>query len=229
MPLELLHLDGGKITDITFLSGMPLHDLRLSQTKERDVTMLAELTALESLTIPFDALNVEALRHLPNLKRIGYRNDRLSSPADFWAEYDRIAPIRAAVPDGNVSVSAVLGLKLELSGKDISDLRPLHPLPIDVLYLNKTKITDLAPLRGMRLKMLTFDETAVADVSPLLDLPILEAALVPQRATNLEVLRHHPTLKYLGWENDWDADANRPKLTTAEFWTRYDAQHAAKK
>ena len=53
--------------------------------------------------------------------------------------------------------------------------------------------------------------------------------MVPQRATNLEVLRHHPTLQYLGWENDWDADANRPKLTTAEFWTRYDAQRAAKK
>ena len=58
-------------------------------------------------------------------------------------------------------------------------------------------------------------------------MPILEAAMVPRGATNLEVLRHHPTLKYLGWEDDWDTPNNRPKLTTAEFWTRYDAQQKA--
>ena len=81
--------------------------------------------------------------------------------------------------------------------------------------------------RGRRLKPLRFDQTAVKDVSPLLDLPILEAAMVPRGATNLEVLRHHPTLKYLGWEDDWDTPNNRPKLTTAEFWTRYDAQQKA--
>ena len=81
----------------------------------------------------------------------------------------------------------------------------------------------------MRLKPLRFDKSAVKDVSPLLDLPILEVAMVTRGATNLEVLRHHPTLKYLGWENanDWDDAAALPKLTTAEFWTRYDAQQAA--
>ena len=41
--------------------------------------------------------------------------------------------------------------------------------------------------------------------------------MVPRGAPNLEVLRHHPTLKYLGWEDDWDTLNNRPKLTTAEF------------
>ena len=64
-------------------------------------------------------------------------------------------------------------------------------------------------------------------MSPLLDMPNLEWALVTKNATNLEVLRQHPTLKYLGWEGDWD-DANyRSRLTTAEFWQRYDAQKAA--
>ena len=60
-------------------------------------------------------------------------------------------------------------------------------------------------------------------------MPILEAAMVPCGATHLEVLRHLPTLKYLGWENtnDWDEALARPKLTTAEFWTRYDAQQKA--
>ena len=140
---------------------------------------------------------------------------------------ERLAQIRAGVSEGsvgaNVSVHAVFGLRVAVHNFALGDLGRLRPLPIDVLYLAKTKVTDLAPLRGMRLKMLTFDETAVADVSPLLDLPILETALVTQRSTNLEVLRHHPALQYLGWEGDWDADKNRPKLTIAEFWQRYDA------
>ena len=81
----------------------------------------------------------------------------------------------------------------------------------------------------MRLKQIAFDETAVTDVSALLDMPILEAAIVTKRATNLEVLRHHPTLQYLGWEGDWggDGDGGHPRLTTAEFWQRYDALKAA--
>ena len=80
----------------------------------------------------------------------------------------------------------------------------------------------------MRLKALNFDSTAVKDVSPLLDMPILEAAMVNREATNLEVLRQHPTLKYLGWESpDWDDPNRRPKLTTAEFWARYDALKGA--
>ena len=239
LPVENLRLARGKIADITPLSGMPLRDLSLDQTNVRDVSMLAEFTLLERLTIPPDAINIDALRHLPNLKGIGTSTYRqMTSPAQFWADYDaqsepqmreRLARVRAAVPEGEVSVTSAWGLKLSLVGTAISDLRPLRSLPIDFLALPRTQVTDLPPLRGMRLRMLTFDETAVADVSPLLDLPILEAAMVPQRATNLEVLRHHPTLKYLGWENDWDESANRPKLTTAEFWARYDAQHAAKK
>ena len=75
----------------------------------------------------------------------------------------------------------------------------------------------------MRLKEISLDPSAVKDVSPLLDLPILEAAMVPKDATHLEVLRHHPTLKYLGWQGDWDVANDRSRLTVAEFWKRYDA------
>ena len=140
---------------------------------------------------------------------------------------ERIAQVRAAFPNKEVSVTAAWGLKLDFYNTDFSDLPPLPPLPISFLSFNKTKVSDLTPLLGMRLRRITFDETAVTDVRPLLDLPILEAAMVTQRATSLEVLRHHPTLQYLGWEGDWDAEHNRPKLTTAEFWQRYDALKAA--
>ena len=143
--------------------------------------------------------------------------------------------MRAALPalgliaTDNTKVVEPWGVYADLLEQPVTDVTGLRQLPIDYLSLHKTRVTDLGPLRGMRLKQICFDATAVKDVSPLLDLPILEAAMVPQRATNLEVLRNHPTLKYLGWENDWDAGPNRPKLTTAQFWARYDAQHAAEK
>ena len=169
---------------------------------------------------------------------MGYlRHERFSS-ADFWAYRDaqsdpkmreRFAQVHAAVPEAMISLSAIWGLKVELMDKPITDLHPLSSSAIGFLSLHNTKVSDLAPLRGMLLKQITFDETTVTDVSPLLDLPILEAAMVTQRATNLEVLRHHPTLQYLGWEGDWDAEHSRPKLTTAEFWQRYDTQKAAGK
>ena len=88
MPLEVLVLEDTKVADITVLSGMPLRVLQLGGTKVRDVAMLAEFTALETLTIPDNAINVDALRHLTNLKLIGYHFQRLSSPPDFWAEYE---------------------------------------------------------------------------------------------------------------------------------------------
>ena len=88
MPLEKLNFEATKVADIAILRGMPLRELALIGTKVRDVAMVAELTALEALTIPPDAINIDALRHLPNLKRIGYAYGQLTSPAEFWARYD---------------------------------------------------------------------------------------------------------------------------------------------
>ena len=52
-------------------------------------------------------------------------------------------------------------------------------------------------------------------------MPDLENTFVPRTAKNLDVLRRHPKLKYLGWEGDGNPDF--PTLTVAEFWARYDA------
>ena len=88
MMLENIDIFLTKVADVAVLSGMPLRSLRLSDTKVRDVAMLAEFTALETLTIPVDAFNVDALHHLPHLKKVGNSWNQLLSPADFWARYD---------------------------------------------------------------------------------------------------------------------------------------------
>ena len=247
MPLEGLWLDHLNVTDIESLRGMPLKMLDLEGTGVNDVSPLLDMPMLEKAMVTKGATNIELLRHHPALKRLGWDGDRDAgggaptlTAAEFWARYDApqmkaLRQIRAALPalglPAGVRTDVVepWGVYLDIREQPFSDVRPLRSLPIDFLDLFKTKVTDLSPLRGMRLKQITFDASAVKDVSPLLEMPILEAAMVPQAAANLEALRHHPTLKYLGWENDWDNDAHRSKLTTAEFWARWDAQHAAKK
>lgn len=88
MPLEKPNFEGTKVADIAVLSGVPLRELQLEDTKVRDMAMLTEFTALETLVFPSDAINVDALRHLPNLKRIGNIWHQLTSPAEFWTRYD---------------------------------------------------------------------------------------------------------------------------------------------
>ena len=236
------------LRDISALRGSPLRSIDLSQCVSiRDLSPLADCLELTTAALPsLKTPGLEKLRTLPKLQWIGIWEGQEKPAAEFWAEYDaqqanrarfekNLAQVRAALPalgmiaTDRTKVVEPWGVYADLLEQPVTDVTGLRQLPIDYLSLHKTKVTDLAPLRGMRLKQICFDATPVKDVSPLLDLPILEAAMVPQAATNLEVLRRHPTLKYLGWEKDWDDGNNRPKLTTAEFWARYDAQRAAEK
>jgi hypothetical protein len=212
---------------------------------KRDLTPLLDLPKLLRLRVSKLGKRLEPLRAHPSLQQIAYEEEPFRPVAEFWADYDvwknlqearekNLAQVTAALPalgmaKGKTTIGEPWGVSVDLNNLPVADITGLRPLPIDVISLFETKVTNLAPLRGMRLKELSFAKTDVKDVSPLLDMPILEAATVTQGATNLGVLRQHPTLKWLGWEGDWDKDANRPKLTTAEFWARYDAQKAAGK
>ena len=94
MPLEILGLDQTKVSDLSPLKGMPLKALYLSGcNKLGDVGLLGEFRQLENLTIPEQSTNIEALRHLPNLKRLSFRIDPNTyqpsqTAEEFWREYD---------------------------------------------------------------------------------------------------------------------------------------------
>lgn len=209
------------------------------KTNVADLSPLRDLPKFKRVRISLNH-SPEALRNHPTLQFIAY--DELGPyvpAAEFFARrapFDKsLAQIRAALPSLGLDPTQVLvtvgayGTILKIEGLPFADARPLRALPIDELSLHRSKVTDLSPLRGMRLKQLSFDDTPIPDVSPLLDMPILEAAMVPRAATNLEVLRRHPTLKWLGWEQDWDGNASRPALTTADFWARFDAEREGKR
>ncbi len=72
MPLEDLWL-GYDAGDLSALRGMPLKKLKLHDCPaQTDFSPLAESKELTSLTLPAGATNLEFLRALPKLERIGY-------------------------------------------------------------------------------------------------------------------------------------------------------------
>ena len=80
----------------------------------------------------------------------------------------------------------------------VTDLSPLHGMPLQELYVSGTKISDLSPLAGMPLKSLFLAYCSnVTDISPLLEIPTLEHLMVPETARNVELLRKMPNLRHL--------------------------------
>jgi len=95
MPLEVVTVSGTKVADISPLRGMPLKRLRLHDCPElTDLSPLADCMELREITLPPDARNIESLRTLPKLERIGFREDPENrylpdmATAEFWQEYD---------------------------------------------------------------------------------------------------------------------------------------------
>ena len=94
LPLTELDLSGTRVSDLSPLRGMPLTNLRLAACKGvKNLQPLAEMMSLQSLELPPNAANIEVLRGLTNLTRIGFKYESvLKAPdktaAEFWKEYD---------------------------------------------------------------------------------------------------------------------------------------------
>ena len=110
MPLVHLHLGGTPVTDLTPLRGLPLRTLHLNRTTIRslaplvglplrelrldgcdqltDLSHLAGCAQLEVLILPLKARNLDFLRRLPHLKRIGYQYEvdpeKIPAAEAFW-------------------------------------------------------------------------------------------------------------------------------------------------
>ncbi len=104
MPLRILSLNRTPITSVEPLSGAPLKTLELAGCNYlADVSALGNCMQLETLILPHPPrgmphnLNLDALRALPFLKRLGYgtvdgrptSGSSLTDAATFWQSYDR--------------------------------------------------------------------------------------------------------------------------------------------
>ena len=97
MPLEMLSLGGQNMTgiDLTQLGALPLKGLLADSLRGTpDVSPLAGIRTLESVTLPPLARNVDALRNHPNLKRLSFKRDSTFTKAaqsveEFWEMWDK--------------------------------------------------------------------------------------------------------------------------------------------
>ncbi len=95
MPLTVILLGGAEVSDISPLRNLPLVRIDLIRSNVRDVSPLAECKALESIGLPAGARGVEALRKLPNVKRISFEwvAGKSGPPSltaeEFWAQFDK--------------------------------------------------------------------------------------------------------------------------------------------
>ena len=240
-PLKKLNFEKTHVKDVSLLLDMPaLEEAMIPQTGT-NIRMLRKHKTLKLLGWEGD-WDFSAWRPKKTV-------------IEFWADWDadprreeeekrieqmrvdrekRLEQVRTALAELGIvpqalTIRDIWGVCLELNGRPITDVSPLRSLPVDHLSLYGTGVTDITPLRGALLREITFDHTEIKDVSPLLGMPNLESAMIPEAATNIEILRSHKTLKYLGWEGDFDVEAWHPRLTADEFWDRYDRRKAAGK
>jgi hypothetical protein len=216
MPLKNLRLGGTKVSDLSPLRGMPLTTLYLP-SGVANVEPLAEMKTLVWVSIENpQAQNIEALRSLPNLKRIGFKHAASGGPdrtaEEFWKEWDapwvrelrgqglkfsadmlKDGTWRVNLADQPISDLSILKgapiSELTLTTTQVKDLRPLEGMPLTLLWLRGTEVTDLSPLRGMALEKLGIASTKVSDVSPLRGMPLKVFQLGGSQVSDLSPLR----------------------------------------
>jgi Leucine-rich repeat (LRR) protein len=110
LPLTMLELTSIPATDFSPLATLKLTDLRLSNTKFADLTLirgeslrvlyldgcrdlrdlapLKEFQSLETLTLPVQAKQIDFLREMPKLKRLGFSEATLQPADEFWKTFD---------------------------------------------------------------------------------------------------------------------------------------------
>jgi Leucine-rich repeat (LRR) protein len=91
--LKWLSLSATRVTDVRPLLGLRLTHLSVNAGLIKDVSPLAACTTLETIHLPDGATGVEALRRLPNLKRLSYKWDMgqlqpAQTAEEFWQQHD---------------------------------------------------------------------------------------------------------------------------------------------
>ncbi|MCW1916955.1 protein kinase [Luteolibacter sp. GHJ8] len=187
-------LRGTATVDLGFLKGAKISKLDLFNTAVMDLKPLAGMP-LQSLDIRLSKVaDLGPLRGMPLKELLLWRN----AVTDFTP----------------ISTLAELEV-LDLTETPLSDLTVIKVRRLKMLRLGSTKITDLSPLAGMFLEKLHCDAVEVTSIRPLLKCEGLRWLIPPVAATDIEVLRGHPTLERISYF--WNAESE-PTMTAEEFW-----------
>ncbi len=195
MSIERLYLNNcSNLRDLSPLTESPLRELYLDHCQNlTDVSALAEIPTLEQVTVPVHAQNLDALRKLPKLKRLGFEMFHGvpdSTVAEFWETSTWISKLNewGIQPQGMRRQNNGLW-DLNLTGADVTNLSKLQGMPIESLSLWRTQVTDLSPLKGMPLKFLELSHTPIADLEPLRGMPLKNLRLFRTQVSDLSPLQ----------------------------------------
>ncbi len=89
LKLRELDLNDMLIADLAPIGQMKVTFLRLENC--RQIATLKPLlgnTSIETLVVHTDVPDIEVIRSLPNLKKVGFTSAKLKTPEQFWEEYD---------------------------------------------------------------------------------------------------------------------------------------------
>jgi hypothetical protein len=95
MSLESLRINGTTVSDLSPLRGLPLTELRLTGCMDvTNLEALAGMKTLRTLILPPNPGNIEFLRGMTNMARIGFKYDSATrgpdkTAAEFWEDYGK--------------------------------------------------------------------------------------------------------------------------------------------
>jgi len=193
-PISSLNLDSTHIVDLSVLKGWPLRTLSLNSNPVLDFSPLRGMPLRRLSADGSVVRDLSALAGMP-LTSLRLRNTRVAS-----LESLRRLPLEVLVLAGS---------------RAVADLTPLEGAPLQQLDLSRTSVSDLKPLANSPLRELNLEGcTDLIDLRPLLDMPALEAVVIPRQCKEVAFLRGHPTLKRLSYK----------KITQPayEFWEEFD-------
>ena len=212
-----LDLSGTSVSDLSLLVNLTmLESLDLMGTSVSDISPIANLTELRSLDLMGTQVSdLNPLAKLTELRSL----DLVDTPASDLAPVMNLRNLQllgvenAQVSDLDLLVNLPKLQSLFLSGESISDISPLSKcLALQRIRLMTTKISDLSPLAYLpTLRTLLCLYTPVSDLSPLAKLPALESlVLVDTLVSDLAPLSNLASLHSLGM---WDPISDFSPLT----------------
>jgi internalin A len=184
--LEILHLSGNNIKDISFVQNLKsLIDLNLDRNEISDIASIENLTQLRGLKLWRNQISdISALKNLKNLTHLTLWNNKI----------ENINPLENLTNLGT----------LDLEANSIFDLTPIQKLiNLDTLYLNSNQINDIKILSNLeKLRNLFLKKNNIEDISVLQSLNKLNAVdLSSNIISDYSTLKNIKSLKSLALNN----------------------------
>ncbi len=230
-PLENLDIDYSPTASIAPLRGMPLRRLRLFATGNlKDFTPLATLRELDNILLPTHSAQLGFLKAATKLRLVHHPRFapgdlpaaeffKLSDASDAaWAKWSPTIAKTGATDllPYRLTVDARGIIELNLRDIQIQNLAPLAVLPPTRLLLNTATKLDLNPLQRSAVIDLDIVDANVPAILPVFTCPKLESVTISRNATDVHLLRNHPTLRFLSYQSD--TVLRRPRTTVADFF-----------